>query len=425
MKARCLPLFALGLLCACRAHMEPLPDPFRLRSNEETLRAPVGALSELERLMPRYKEAGQDWMALQHRAFLLSLAGDYAGAVRDFDNGRVGATAAAGGFEGFEAQDAAAAILREAEGRRVVMVNEAHHMPRHRAFTRTLLEGLYERGYRYLAAETFSAGVSELALNSGPTMAFGYYSAEPVFGDMVREALRLGYRLVPYEDEGSGCVDPPGDPQHCANQRDRIQAEQLNARVFGKDPQAKVLVHAGFDHIYKGQHPHSKGWKTMARVFTEVSGLDPLCVDQVQMSPRSGEAADDADYKAVLAAFAPGSPIVLRALPDRYWVTPELRGLVDMQVVHPRPSDEFGRPDWLRSGRSVVAAPVDLCAGAFPCLLQAFHQGDDPAAAVAADQVLARAADAAPAFALRPGTYLFVAVGADAKERGRRAGLVR
>lgn len=418
-------LAAVLALSACRAHMEPLPSPFQLRSNEETLRAPVGALSELDRLMPRYKEAGQDWMALQHRAFLLSLVGDYDGAVRDFDNGRLGSTTAAGGFEGFEAQDAAAAILREAEGRRVVMLNEAHHMPMHRAFTRTLLEGLYERGYRYLAAETFSSRIEELSLNATPTMAWGYYAGEPVYGDMVREALRLGYRLVPYEDETSGCVDPPDDPQHCANARDRIQAEQLDVRVFGKDPKAKVLVHAGFDHIYKGPHPYAKGWKTMARVFKERTGIDPLCVDQVAMSPHHSPEAEDADYKAVLEAYAPAGPIVLRALPDAYWIAPPLRGLVDMQVVHPRPAAEFGRPDWLRAGRKVVSAPVELCAGAFPCLVQAFYQGEDPASAVAADQVLAPTAEAKPAFALRPGTYLFVAVGTDAKERGRRAGLVR
>ena len=72
----------------------------------------------------------------------------------------------------------------------------------------------------------------------------------------------------------------------------------------------------------------------------------------------------------------------------------------------------------------MTAAPTDLCGRTFPCLLQAFYDGEDPGSAVAADQVLARRPAASPALALKPGRYLFVALGPDARELGRRSGAV-
>lgn len=404
--------------------MEPLPNPYKVRPDAETKRAPNGALWELERLAPRYQGTADDWLRIQYQAMLQSFVGEYSAAAAGFDSGARGSTVSTGDFAAYEPVDAVDAILREAQRRRVVMINEAHHVPRHRDFTTRLLQGLYDRGYRYLAAETFSPEVSALAQGGVPTLDFGYYSVEPVFGELVREALRLGYRLVPYEDESIGCSAPPEDPQFCSNQRDRIQAENLHSRVFDRDPRAKVLVHAGFDHIYKGPHPNSTGWRTMARVFQETYGIDPLCVDQVAMTERSLPAAEDAEYDPILERFNPEGPIILRALPAGTWRAPRERPLVDMQVIHPRAVYKHGRPDWLRRGRSMAAAPTDLCAEMLPCLLQAFYEGEDPASAVAADQVLVRTLAAAPALALKPGRYLFVALGPDAREVRRRTGVV-
>src|SRR6478609_957653 len=50
-------------------------------------------------------------------------------------------------------EDARTYILSKAKKNRVVMINEAHDKPLHRAFTISLLEDLYRAGFRYLAME--------------------------------------------------------------------------------------------------------------------------------------------------------------------------------------------------------------------------------------------------------------------------------
>ena len=85
------------------------------------------------------------------------------------------------------------------------MMNERHFNPYNRAFVISWLEKCYENGYRYLAAETLFA--KDSLLNERRTVLLGetgFYSDEPVYGDMLRTALNLGYTLVPYEGDGFG-----------------------------------------------------------------------------------------------------------------------------------------------------------------------------------------------------------------------------
>src|ERR1022692_127781 len=49
--------------------------------------------------------------------------------------------------------DAKKYILFLAKNYRVIMINEAHNKPLHRAFALSLLEDLYKKGFRYLAME--------------------------------------------------------------------------------------------------------------------------------------------------------------------------------------------------------------------------------------------------------------------------------
>ena len=57
----------------------------------------------------------------------------------------------------------------------------------------------------------------------------GFYSDEPVFGDLLRTALNMGYTLVPYESDGWG-VD-----------RERNEADNLIKSILDKDPEAYAM----------------------------------------------------------------------------------------------------------------------------------------------------------------------------------------
>ena len=88
------------------------------------------------------------------------------------------------------------------ENNRVIMMNEMHFNPHSKAFVISWLEKCYENGYRYLAAETLFA--KDSLVNERRTVLIGetgFYSDEPVFGDLLRTALNMGYTLVPYESD--------------------------------------------------------------------------------------------------------------------------------------------------------------------------------------------------------------------------------
>jgi hypothetical protein len=146
---------------------------------------------------------------------------------------------------------------------RVIMMNEMHFNPHSRTFLISWLEKCYENGYRYLAAETLRA--SDSLLNQRRTVLLwetGFYSDEPVFGDLFRTALNMGYTLVPYEGSGFG-VD-----------REVNQAKNLVERIINQDPEAKFLLLGGMGHI-----SDRNGWYAMGRYFKEQSGIDPFTMN--------------------------------------------------------------------------------------------------------------------------------------------------
>jgi hypothetical protein len=213
----------------------------------------------------------------------------------------------------FESCDAVAAILELADKYRVVMINEAHHVPLHRAFTLQLLEGLYRKGFRYFAAETLMVGDGALQSRGYPTLKTGGYTAEPVYADLIRTALSLGYKVTPYECEDS--PSPPSDnPVPAMNFREQGQARNLKERILDKDPNAKIIVHAGFSHIYKKPQIKEFGeLRWMALAFQDLTGVEPLSIDQTEMSEVNKPENENADYRfAVDKGLVKDRPVVLR-----------------------------------------------------------------------------------------------------------------
>ena len=321
-------------------------------------------------------------------ATLSSFVGDHAEALRVFDLRSPPQPAPPPDghpLDGAEACDAVEAIVEAARTRRAVFVNEAHHVAPHRALTLRLLRPLYEAGYRWLALEAvLREGTEELNGRGYPTLGAGLYTREPLFGELVREALRLGYRVVAYEAEGLS-IERGGDPVRRAAARDLAQAENLRARVLDVDPDARLLVHAGYGHVFKR---HTAEWAPMAARFAELTGIDPFTVDQTLMTERSAPEHEHPVYRhAVAAGRLQSGPTVFRGADGGFVV--EKYG-VDAQVFHPRTTYDGGRPDWLRLGgrRQPAAVFGEIPPGAAPHLLQAFHAGEG-ADAVPVDQVVA------------------------------------
>lgn len=96
--------------------------------------------------------------------------------------------------------DALDAIVKLAAGRHIVMINEAHHDAHTRELTLALLPRLRALGFNYFAAEALGDDDPALMKRGYPVKSSGSeYLREPIYGEIVREAIRLGFILVPYD----------------------------------------------------------------------------------------------------------------------------------------------------------------------------------------------------------------------------------
>ncbi|GAC1527483.1 MAG: hypothetical protein NVS3B15_04350 [Sediminibacterium sp.] len=227
--------------------------------------------------------------------------------------------------------DARRYILNKARSSRVIMINEAHDKPLHQVFIASLLEELYQQGYHYVALESLNPHKN--AMLTKLNMFTGHYTCEPAAGELVRKALELGFTLVSFEDTIY---------RHTPNQREYKQAENIYA-VLKKDPGARIIVQAGYGHMEKGAQTDSA--IPMAAYFKIIAGMDPLTIDQVEMTERSNSAYGALVYESWMKKH-PASDAVVPLVDDRP-IDPFGMNLYDICVIHPPTTYSNGRPVWL------------------------------------------------------------------------------
>lgn len=304
-------------------------------------------------------------------------------------------------------EDALAAIVARSKDRRVVILNEAHVASRHRMFMGRVMRALRREGFTHLACETFSNsgdaawhGVEALKKGAQVSTAYGYYLADPVFAEAVREALDLGYRLTAYEQTTAQAVRD-GPPEQKIIGRETAEAENL-AKALAAAPDGRFLVYVGYSHITKTEQPRIGPW--MAGRLKASTGIDPLTIQQDGGGSFAPHAPDNAAAQGVMARFSPKDSVAVFDAEGLAWGG-KPRGC-DLTVFHPPTQDMEGRPGWLAmaQGRRRVAVRLPPGTRDGYVLAQAVR-ADDPDPAIPADQYLL-AKDAREAvFHLRPGRY--------------------
>ncbi len=275
---------------------------------------------------------------------------------------------------GWHAVPALDYLPQRAKNYRVVFLNEAHNIALTRTLSVRLLQPLREEGFNVFAVETlYPADIAALAKRGYPTATSGFYTREPVYAEMVRTALKLGYRVVAYE----------ADPGHTGDAREAQQAENL-WKVLEHDPGAKVVVNAGYAHIQK--EGRFLGAQSMAEHFMAISGITPLAIEQTIMIPHQDSAMDHPDYGPIIAALDPATPVVFIDKDAKPW---SLRPGYDASVIFPQERFVNGRPTWLGLWGARVPYVVNgaICGNHWPCMVAARYadEGDD---AVPADRMV-------------------------------------
>lgn len=329
----------------------------------------------------------------------------------------------------WEARDAVEVIAQLAKSRRIVMVNEAHHNAQTRELTLALLPRLRALGYTYFAAEALGDDDPGLARRGFPIEKSGTeYLHEPLYGEIVREAISLGFIIVPYDSS-----------EFDAQAREAGQANNLYERVFEKDPAAKLFVHCGYAHLDKARD-RLGDTAPMAMRLRALTNFNPLSVDQTQFLEVMTDKSDT--YHQIIERFAPRAPVALvkRATGDAWSARP---ALYDVNVILP-PSlslrsfgeedtlsggfprylddtlarrDSMLRPGWLTLAGRRIPYPISAqsCRGFFPCVVEARY-ASEPDDATAADRYVFTEVFAQSRLFLRPGTYRLRAMDAEGKQ---------
>lgn len=328
-------------------------------------------------------------------------------------------------------KDAAGLVAEMAVGHRIVMVNEAHHDAHTRQLSIELLEKLKTQGFTYFAAEALGNDAGKMAARGYPIFSDGSeYLHEPIYGELVRQAIRLGYKIVPYDSSSSDAAT-----------REHDQAVTLAREVFEKDPNAKLFVHAGYAHIDKGVgrlgtlHP-------MAMQLAAITGLTSVSVDQTQF--REQIPSVEGPYQTLINAFKPDGPTVLvnrktgrawSASPSQYDATvilpPSGMGAVESGYLRPwafvtnnnRNQNMWTRvvnaqrPEWLKLDglRRPYSISSTLCKTTLPCVVEA-RLYSESSEAVPMDRYTFTQPETSTRLFLQPGKYRLVSWGQEGSE---------
>lgn len=294
-------------------------------------------------------------------------------------------------FSQFMPKSALEYISTKVKAEKIVIINEAHHQPMHRVFTESLLQVLYDNGFRYFGIETLDYIDSTLNQRKYPVLNSGYYSVEPQFGNLIRKALEIGFYVFPYEtiDNMDG------------KQREINQANNIN-KILQKDSTAKILIHCGFGHAVESYY---RAWEyAMAGRLKQFTGIDPLTIDQVDLTESSLAKFDNPYFKQIHldydAVFVDSS--------GHTFCGAKGNNKFDIQVYHPRTKWIHERPIWVFYNKKIPTPIVSMITLTFPCLVFAYKENDDINNAVPIDIIELKSKNDNKYLSLYKGNYLLV-----------------
>lgn len=275
-------------------------------------------------------------------------------------------------FSQYQPRPAIPIIFDKAKDHQVTIINEAHHSPQHRVFTRSLLKGLFEQGYRHLGIETLDYSLEKDSLIHAlkyPNLLSGYYTKEPQYGLLVREALQIGYRVFGYES--SDFIDPKS--------REVGQAENIQ-KYMKQNPIGKYLVHCGYDHVMEGEIG-GKWEKAMAARLNEYTGIDPLSINQTRFSEQSNRSFENVFYQITDV----NEPSIFINDAGINFNDYKKSSYTDICIFHPR-TKFINRPQWLihenRREYSLDLRKVEIKP---PFLVLAYIDGEETGSAIPYD----------------------------------------
>ncbi|HEX6430692.1 MAG TPA: hypothetical protein VF008_23530 [Niastella sp.] len=292
-------------------------------------------------------------------------------------------------------QDAREFILNEASKYRILLINEAHHKPQHRLFTKSLLQGLHGKGYNVFMAEGIKLK-NGLESRSYPVNTDGTLLNEPAYASLIRYANKTGYTIHAYEYDAekkgnlywddSIKLDQHGSVKYISYQprdsmtlifdekglkntimtsvRESAQAENI-VKVMKMHPGSKFIIHVGHGHLYED------GPMMGAKLRALLKGEDVLTINQEFLTDRV-PVIDTASHDTIRRDF----DFVLQDINTNLFFNNSIP--VDYMVFNSQVHDSLGRPAFLLKDvekRTVYNLPGKMLKDC-PCLFSAYYQDE-------------------------------------------------
>lgn len=179
----------------------------------------------------------------------------------------------------FDTKDAIPIILQQAKKEQIILLNEAHHIPAHRLLVMELLKPLKKQGYNILALECLSSQATDIEKIGFPSIKDGYYVREQTMAWLIRYAITLGYKIVPYEVPNTFCEQILVG-EDCNVKREEQQAQNLN-NLITQNPNDKIIALVGWAH--NQEISLSSDYPRLAQILKQQYGTDPFTISQTEI----------------------------------------------------------------------------------------------------------------------------------------------
>jgi uncharacterized iron-regulated protein len=305
-------------------------------------------------------------------------------------------------FNEFKPQDAKEYILNRSNNEKLIIINEAHNNSRHRVFTTSLLKGLYKNGYHFLGMEMLSDTIINQRkfpiLDSG-TM----YVHESQSANLIKEALDIGFTLFNYEYKGA--------KGKTGKDREIEQAENI-AKVMSQNPNAKFLIHCGYDHLNEGI-PGIKEWgKAMAARVHDLTGINPFTIDQIPGSEK-GDLKFNTPYIKMTHSK---KPVIMVNAQGKMYSGDINNDKADCRIIYPVSTYTNERADWLTldGRRKAFHIPTNFITE-YPVLVMAYRNNELEQKGIPADVTEIMTKDQVVDLILDKGDYQIIVKNKDYK----------
>jgi len=247
-------------------------------------------------------------------------------------------------YTGVTLTDALPYITEQARQTRAVFINESPYMPQHRLYATIVLQQLKAGGYTHLIldAKSNSNKIEQVTANAG------YALREPLYADLIRQALTLGYTIVSFSRTDTTA---------------QLQSAVITSLLQQGD--IKALV-------YTSGNIEEQDASSLPAIVKQQSGIDPLTINQSSISETGSNMFNTSLFYYWQKHHVFTKPMLLMN-GDKPWNLSENK-TNDLYIVHPRTGYVNNRPAWLQYYnyrlQVYVSPPLTVMRTAF--LLQAY-----------------------------------------------------